>query len=123
MPCLLGRVLSQVTPAWTSCTALLILLKDKCSLLLCWHVRDKYLTQLCKCSNGRCPCLDSLPGDLLERVWDLIEESQRHYALTLIHRYWERSGTWPKNVPSLMPMRGNRFCFSCDSQDHRYNQP
>ena len=86
-------------------------------------VPDEQLTHLYKCSNGRCPCLEHLPGDVLAKVWDLIGENQRHYALTLIHRHWERSGSWPAKVPSLMSVRGERFCYSCDSQDHRYARP
>ncbi len=78
------------------------------------------LTLLCKRRDGRCPCLEHLPKDLVAKVWELIGESQRHYALTLAHRYWERNGLWPPKVPSLMRVRGERFCYSCDSQDHRY---
>ena len=67
--------------------------------------------------------MEHLPSDLSAEVWDLCGRYQRHYALTLIQRSWERSGKWPPEVPSVAHVRGSLYCYSCDSQDHRYKQP
>lgn len=46
------------------------------------------------------------------------EESQRHYALTLIQGFWERNKPWPARIPTISRVRGRVFCYSCDSCDH-----
>ena len=74
---------------------------------------------LCKRRDGRCPCLELVPDNLLGEVMDLIEEGQRNYALTLILRFWERIQACPLQVPELQSVRGTSFCCFCDSESHR----
>ncbi|CAL5224616.1 g7332 [Coccomyxa viridis] len=72
----------------------------------------------CTHSNGKCPCLEHLPEELLAEVLDLCGRYQRNYALTLIQRCWERSKKKPPEVPTVAHVRGSLYCYSCDSQDH-----
>ena len=70
--------------------------------------------------DGACPCLEALPEHLVGTVIGLVEEGQRHYALTLIHRFWARtpSGAPPSSVPRIADVIGRTFCYACDSTHH-----